>query len=514
MILPEDNKDFLLSFLNNSQSIENGKIGIEKESLRIDKSKISSTSHQHFLGNSLCNRYITTDFSEAQLELITPPLSSSKLTIDFLDNLHHYATKSIGGEYLWPFSMPIKTGSDSEIPIAGYGESNLGVFKEVYRKGLSHRYGHAMQVISGMHFNYSFPKSILSFFSLSEDQTLNKELKKTVYFRTIRNLHRMNWLIIYLFGCSPIISKNLLSNNYNFIKLSKDYYYLPYATSLRMSDLGYKNNNQSSLFVSLNSLEEYASDLRAATEELSKDFHKIYSSTIGRYPQISSNLLQVEDEHYGVARPKSMNTSIDRQTSKLLLNGVDYIEYRSMDLNPFSRVGVESNDLIFLEAFMIYCTLKSSPAMNSQEFINVSKNDLTVATRGREPKIKLKKEGKMIDLKSWANKVFDEITPIIELMGHQSSIIEYYRSRLTNPELTLSASLLRKLREEEIDYYDLGEQLGMSNKNHYMNKGKDNNSNWNLFEKEERESLQRNKLLEKLSLDTTFKQYLESYFLD
>ena len=511
MILPEDNQDLFPSFLNNNQPIESGMIGIEKESLRIDKSKVSTTPHDHFLGNSLCNRYITTDFSEAQIELITPPFNNSKRTISFLDDLHHYATKNIGDEYFWPLSMPIKTSADSEIPIATYGESNLGLFKEVYRKGLSHRYGHAMQVISGMHFNYSFPELMRSIFSLGKEQTLNKELTTAVYFRTIRNIHRMNWLILYLFGCSPVISKNLINNSYNFIQLSKDYYFLPYATSLRMSDLGYKNNNQSSLFVSLNTLEEYTSDLKAATAEPSKIFHKIYSSTMEPYPQISSNLLQIEDEHYGIARPKSTIASNDRQVSKLLLNGVDYIEFRSMDINPFSRVGVELNDLIFLEAFIIYCTLKSSAPMNSSEFANVSKNDLIVATRGREPKIKLKKGGRLIDLKSWAHKIFDEITPIIELMGHQSFNIEDYRSRLTYPELTLSASLLRKLREEEIDYYDLGQQLGMNNKNHYMNKGKDNNSNWALLKKEEEESLNRNKLLETSSLDT-FEQYMENYF--
>tara|TARA_Y100000590_G_scaffold229380_1_gene258766 strand:- start:53075 stop:54619 length:1545 start_codon:yes stop_codon:yes gene_type:complete len=511
MIQPEDNQDLLLSFLNNNQPIQQGHIGIEKESLRIHKSKVSTTPHDQFLGNSLCNSYITTDFSEAQIELITPPFNNGKHTISFLDDLHHYATNKIGDEYFWPLSMPIKTSSDSEIPIATYGRSNLGVFKEVYRKGLSHRYGHAMQIISGIHFNYSFPELIQSIFSLGTDQTLNKELTSAVYFRTIRNLHRMNWLILYLFGCSPVISKNLLNSSYNFIPLSKDYYFLPYATSLRMSDLGYQNNSQSSLFVSLNTLEEYTADLQAATAEPSKLFHKIFSNDVGSYPQISSNLLQIEDEHYGIARPKSMVDSNDRQTSKLLLSGVNYIEYRSMDINPFSRVGVEFNDLIFLEAFIIYCALQSSPPMSSSEFSNVSKNDLIVATRGREPKIKLKKGGKLIDLKSWAYKIFDEITPIIELMGYQSFNIENYRSRLTDPELTLSASLLRKLREEKIDYYDLGQQIGMNNKNHYMNKGKDSNPNWALLKQEEEESSNRNKLLESSSLDT-FEQYVENYF--
>tara|TARA_B100001142_G_C14348977_1_gene661297 strand:- start:12608 stop:14152 length:1545 start_codon:yes stop_codon:yes gene_type:complete len=511
MIQPEDNQDLLPSFLNNNQPIEPGYIGIEKESLRIDKSKLSLASHDKFLGNSLCNSYITTDFSEAQIELITPPFSSSKHTITFLDDLHHYATNKIGDEYFWPLSMPVRTSTDSEIPIATYGRSNLGAFKEVYRKGLSHRYGKAMQIISGIHCNFSFPELIHSIFSLDKDQILNNELTSAVYFRTIRNLHRMNWLILYLFGCSPVISKNLLNSSYDFIPLSEDYYFLPYATSLRMSDLGYKNINQSSLFVSLNTLEEYTAALEAATAEHSELFHKIFSNTVEPYPQLSSNLLQIEDEHYGIARPKSMVDSNNRQTSKLLLNGVNYIEFRSMDINPFSRVGIDLNDLIFLEAFIIYCTLKSSPSMSSSEFANVSKNDLVVATRGREPKIKLMKGGMLIELKSWAYEIFDEITPIIELMGHQSFDMENYRSKLTDPERTLSASLLRKLREEKIDYYDLGQQIGMNNKNYYMNKAKESNSNWTLFKKEEEESSNRNKLLESSSIDT-FEQYMENYF--
>ena len=468
MIQPEDNQDLLSSFLNNNQRIEPGYIGIEKESLRIDKAKLSLVSHDKFLGNSLCNSYITTDFSEAQIELITPPFSNYESTIEFLDDLHHYASHKIGDEYFWPFSMPLRTSTHSEIPIATYGRSNLGIFKEVYRRGLSHRYGPDMQIISGIHFNYSFPELMRSIFSLYENQQLNRELSSSIYFRTIRNLHRMNWLILYLFGSSPVVGKNLLSSSYNFIPLSKDYFFLPYATSMRMSDLGYKNNNQASLSVSLNNLDEYIVDLQTATAEPSEIFHKIFSNTNEPYPQISSSILQIEDELYGIARPKGIVDSNDRQTSKLLLSGVDYIEFRSMDINPFSRVGIEQNDLIFLEAFIIYCTLKSSPPMSSSEFADVSENDLIVATRGREPKLRLKKGGKLIELKSWANEIFNEIIPIIELMGHQYFDIENYKSKLTDPELTLSASILRKLRDEKIDYFDLGQQIGMNNKNHYL----------------------------------------------
>ena len=257
------------------KKLTSGKIGLEKESLRIFQSKISSQPHHDSLGSALCNKWITTDFSEAQLEFITPAVSNKQVELDFLDNLHHFVTQNIGDEYLWPFSMPPFIQSDTEIPIASYGCSNLALFKMTYRNGLSHRYGRTMQAISGIHFNYSFPEHIWETLPFIQEKTDSKELRSKIYFRTLRNLHRFNWLILYLFGASPVATKNFFDiNQHDLQKLDKHSYYLPYATSLRMSDLGYQNINQSNLSISLNSIEEYTFDLKKATEKKCEDFHR------------------------------------------------------------------------------------------------------------------------------------------------------------------------------------------------------------------------------------------------
>ena len=343
------------------EKLTQGQVGLEKEALRIFQSKISNKPHQDSLGSSLCHRWITTDFSEAQLEFITPPVSNKQAGLDFLDNVHHFVTQNIGDEFLWPFSMPPFIKSDAEIPIASYGSSNLALFKRAYRNGLSHRYGRTMQAISGIHFNYSLPEQIWKSSLFAQEKADSKQFRAKIYFRTLRNLHRMNWLILYLFGASPVAAKIFLDNKYPGLKkLDKHSYYLPYATSLRMSDLGYQNINQSDLSISLNSLQEYTFDLKQATEKKCEDFQKIDKLMHEDYPQINSNILQIEDEYYAVSRPKSNAVSNQRLTAKLNSTGLDYIELRSLDLNPFQRTGIDLDTVHFLELFLIYCTFSPS----------------------------------------------------------------------------------------------------------------------------------------------------------
>jgi glutamate--cysteine ligase len=249
--------DYSVSQANNYK----GTIGLEKESLRVFESCVSLKSHKDLLGSPLFNKYITTDFADAQLELVTPPFSNNTHLVQFLDNLQHYVIHNIDEEYLWPFSIPAKTKNGSEITIANFGKSNKAYFKEIYRKGLAKRYGSTMQSISGVHFNYSFDSSFWKSLKLNPNESDTKELKSKVYFRTLRNIQRYNWLILYLFGCSPIIGNDLVSKEYEFIKINNDEYYLPYATSIRMSSMGYQNISQSNLFISLNDINTYLKDL-------------------------------------------------------------------------------------------------------------------------------------------------------------------------------------------------------------------------------------------------------------
>jgi len=495
-----------------------GRFGIEKESLRVFQSTISRKKHQESMGSPLCHRYITTDFSEAQLELITPPLIDTKKGINFLDNIHHFVSHQIEDEIIWPFSMPPLIESDDDVPIASYGSSNLALFKTAYRNGLSHRYGRAMQAISGIHFNYSLPEQIWKSSLFEERKTISKKLKARIYFRTLRNLHRMNWLILYLFGASPIVTKNFLSKKLGrFKKLDQHTYYLPFATSLRMSDLGYQNINQSKVSISLNSIEEYIFDLQQATATKSNDFHIFNEESEEDYPQINSNILQIEDEYYAVSRPKSSSVSNLRLTSKLSDTGIDYIEFRSLDINPFHRIGIDLDTVHFLEVFLIYCTLSPSPPIKDGDIEEIKKNDLLAATRGREPGLNLSNNGKKTSLKDWANQILDEMLLIADLLDNTddefSEIIKKLSSQIADPDQTLSAILLNKILTEKVDFQELGTIMGNDYKKHYINFGKSKNSDWSLLENESHESKKRQEEIEQAS-HQHFEDYVKEYFDD
>jgi len=496
--------------------LADGKVGIEKESLRVTKSKISRKKHQPSLGSALCHKHITTDFSEALLEFITPPFVDKNAGLSFLDNIHHFVSHNIGDEIIWPFSMPPFIESDDQIPIASYGSSNLALFKTTYRNGLSHRYGRTMQAISGIHFNYSLPEQIWKSSLFTEEKAVSKKLRANIYFRTLRNLHRMNWLILYLFGASPIATKNFLSNKHRgFQKLDNHAYYLPYATSLRMSDLGYQNINQSNVKISLNSLQAYTADLEQTTATKCDNFQKIYKETTEDYPQINSNVLQNEDEYYAVCRPKSSNVSNQRLTKKLKNAGVDYIELRSLDVNPFQRIGIDLDTVHFLEVFFIYCTLTPSPPMKNGEIEEIKKNDLLVAIKGREPGLNLSNNRTKISLKNWAHQVLDEMTSIAGLLDNKTtdftSIIQKLSNKIEDPEQTLSAMLLNKILTEKMDFLELGRTIGNDYKNYYISMEASKNSDWSLLEEESTASIKRQVELEQAS-NQSFEDFVKEYF--
>ena len=498
------------------ENLTQGQVGLEKEALRIFQSKISNKPHQDSLGSSLCHRWITTDFSEAQLEFITPPVSNKQTGLDFLDNVHHFVTQNIGDEFLWPFSMPPFIKSDAEIPIASYGSSNLALFKRAYRNGLSHRYGRTMQAISGIHFNYSLPEQIWKSSLFAQEKADSKQFRAKIYFRTLRNLHRMNWLILYLFGASPVATKNFLDNKYPGLqKLDKHSYYLPYATSLRMSDLGYQNINQSDLSISLNSLQEYTFDLKQATGKKCENFQKIDKLIHEDYPQINSNILQIEDEYYAVSRPKSSTVSNQRLTAKLNSTGLDYIELRSLDLNPFQRIGIDLDTVHFLELFLIYCTFSSSLPINKGEMEEIKQNDLLVATKGREPGLVLSKNRTKISLKNWANEILDEVMLIAELLGNKkttfTNIIHKFSTQIVDQEQTLSAMLLNKIQTEKLSVDELGRSMGAFYKNQYISMEKFENSEWSLLEKESVDSKKRQVELEQTD-EQSFSGFVKKYF--
>ena len=444
----------LLKHINFSPKIDlKGKIGIEKESLRVLDCYISDENHNENLGSPLCNKFITTDFAEAQIELVTPPFSKSENLFSFLDNIQHFVTHNINDEYLWPFSMPARIKNEKEIKTAFYGISNEAKFKHIYRSGLAKRYGKPMQTISGIHVNFSFSEEFWNSLKINFSQINEKAIKNDIYFRLIRNFQRNNWLLLYLFGASPVLGKSLIDDAYDFIELNNDAYYLPYATSLRMSSMGYSNLGQSKLNISLDSLSSYVSDLKAATQKRSNEFNEIKSSGDNPY-QLNPNLLQTEDEYYAVSRPKSSKNNYKRQISNLTKSGIDYIEIRSMDLNPFSRFGIEQEDLIFIELFIFYCAINPSPLIDLKERKMIISNGHTVSIEGRREGVNLYRYGRSIKLSEWAKEIILEMEKLSGLIGLKGFSAKRYIEMVNNQDMTLSGKIINEVLSSGCNFLD------------------------------------------------------------
>ena len=506
----ENNLFSKLGGLHNSSAV-----GFEKESLRVINSSISQHAHPESLGSALCNHYITTDFSEAQLELVTPPLNDNIKGLIFLEDIHHFVSCNIEDEILWPFSMPPVINTDKDIPIANYGSSNLGLFKRIYREGLSHRYSSKMQAISGIHYNYSVPETLWQNPLSKKNSENSNEIRSSAYFNMLRNIFRINWLLLYLFGASPVITRSFITkSNQSLKQLDNQTFYLPYATSLRMSDFGYCNNRRNKLKVSLNSLQGYVSDLQKATSTPFNEFSAIDNTKTNLPQQINENILQIDDEYYAVARAKSKTISEQRTTSKLNKGGVDYIELRSLDLNPYNRIGIDKETALFLETLLIYCFIKQGQYFTDDEIRNINHNDSNVAQKGREPNLCLLKDGEKISLKEWGKQILANLLPIAAVldcnkMQHTNAVVQM-RERINDANLTLSGRFLDDILSKNLSFIDFGNTIGESNKTHYLKLKKSKNINWNLLEKESMDSHNQQKILEKDDGES-FKAFVEHY---
>ena len=250
------------------QALKGIQRGLERETLRVNADgTLATTGHPEALGSALTHKWITTDFAEALLEFITPVDGDIEHMLTFMRDLHRYTARNMGDERMWPLSMPCYIAEGQDIELAQYGTSNTGRFKTLYREGLKNRYGALMQTISGVHYNFSLP---MAFWQAKCGDISGADAKEKIsagYFRVIRNYYRFGWVIPYLFGASPAICSSFLQGkptSLPFEKTECGMYYLPYATSLRLSDLGYTNKSQSNLGITFNDLYEYVAGLKQA----------------------------------------------------------------------------------------------------------------------------------------------------------------------------------------------------------------------------------------------------------
>ncbi len=335
--------------------LRGGRKGVEKESLRVSPSgEIVQTAHPPALGAPLTNEHITTDFSESLIELVTPPFQQTWELLQYLCDIHQFVYRHLGEELLWATSMPCALRGDESIPLARFGTSNVGRMKTIYRNGLGLRYGRIMQAISGVHFNFSFSPHLWDVLEhVNKSRLVRQDFVSEQYFSVLRNYRRHGWLVLYLFGTSPAVSKSFFAGREaDMPVLDSDTYYQPYATSLRMSDIGYRNKNQASVSVSVNSLDEYVRDLSRAIGTPFPPYEKLGVKVDGEYRQLNANILQIENEYYSFIRPKRVARSGERPTKALHRAGVEYVEVRALDVSAFDPVGVNQNKLRFLETFL------------------------------------------------------------------------------------------------------------------------------------------------------------------
>jgi glutamate--cysteine ligase len=331
--------------------------GVEKESLRVrPDGMLAATPHPAGLGSALTHPHITTDFSESQLELITGTHASVEACVAELTEIHQVVYRHVGDELLWCTSMPCGLPADDDIPLGHYGSSNLGTAKTVYRNGLAHRYGRRMQTISGVHYNFSLPESAWPVLQQADAAAGSVVAYRTeAYFHLIRNFRRHSWLLLYLFGASPTVCRTFVAGRVHGLReLNAGTLFLPGATSLRMGPLGYQSDAQTSLAVSFNSLRSYAESLNDALTSPYPPYEAMGLRDGDTYRQLGTTLLQIENEFYGTIRPKPRFRSGERPLYLLGEGGVDYVEVRCMDNDPFCPVGIAADTMRFVDMFLLH----------------------------------------------------------------------------------------------------------------------------------------------------------------
>ena len=423
-----------------AQRLQGIRRGVEKESLRATGTgALALTPHPEALGSALTHPNITTDYSESQLELITGVHATPETCLEELLQVHQFTYRALGEEMLWVSSMPCRLPADENIPIGRYGSSNVGRAKSVYRMGLAHRYGRRMQTISGIHYNWSLP-------GITDPE----------YFALIRNFRRHAFLLLYLFGASPALCSSFVAGRQHSLQpLGEDTMHMPYATSLRMGPLGYQSDAQASLAVSYNGLDGYAASLHEALTRPYPAYEAIgITNPGGEYNQLATSLLQIENEFYGPIRPKRTILPGERPLHALRERGVEYVEVRLLDLDPFVPVGIKAPTMRLIDIFLLHCLLADSAPDTPEEIARIARNQHRTAACGREPGLRLERGDGEVPLVEWGAQLLRECEPIAQRLdavhgsGDHVQALRGAAALLDQPQLLPSARVLAAMAQD------------------------------------------------------------------
>lgn len=494
--------------------------GIEREALRIDESGyLALNPHPKVLGSALMHSRITTDYSEALLEFITPVHHDVEQLLSGLTETHAFSVRNLNGQRLWPVSMPCYVKDEQQIPVARYGSSNTGMMKTLYRKGLTYRYGALMQIISGVHFNFSVSQELWQrLYDLSDKQLSYDDFISESYFGLIRNYRRLVWVLPYFFGASPALCSSFIKNqktDLKFEKTGKGTLYLPYATSLRMSDLGYTNKEQEDLNISYNSLPEYLAGINAAIKMPSVSFANIGVKVDGEYRQLNANVLQIENEFYSPIRAKRVTRSGEKPSEALARAGVEYIEVRALDVNPFSPIGIEMTQVRFLDLFLLYCLLTESPKSDATEEARLGANLKAVVLEGRKPGLELSTAEGTLSLKTWLEQLFDSLQTLAVLLDGEKTdyqaALAHWRKAIENPDLTLSGQVLQNVIHQGQDHGQWVMTLAQQYYQYFVDYPLSSET-IAQYQAEAASSLKKQAELEAAQSTVAFDDYLKAYF--
>jgi len=484
--------------------------GIEKESLRVEPDGVLAlTPHPRALGSALTHPHVTTDFSESLIELITGVHTEVGSCLEELERIHQFVYRHIGDELLWAASMPCCLPNEQQIPIARYGTSNVAQAKTVYRVGLTHRYGKRMQMIAGLHYNWSMPEGAWKLPGFPD--------ASTGYFALIRNFRRNAWLLMLLFGASPAVCSTFVEGRQHGLQpFGPGTMYLPHATSLRMGRLGYLSDAQDKLLVSYNSLGSYTASLYDAMTKPYPAYEKIGIRDGNGYRQLATSLLQIENEFYSTIRPKRVINPGERPLHALRERGVEYVEVRAMDLDPYSPIGITAQTVRFLDVFLLHCLLADSPLDTPAEIESVGRNKQRIAARGREPGLTLDRGGQVVTVREWGGEILRECEPIADALdkahggsAHRDALAAASES-LENPDALPSARMLAEIESSyDKEYPPFGHAKSIEHRRQLMEKPLPKEAEA-AFERAARESMEEQKAIEKAD-NISFEEYRKRY---
>lgn len=400
-----------------------GSFGIEKEGLRTDPSgQLARTNHPEGFGSRNHHPYVQTDFSESQLELVTPPQDTLKQQYQWLKALHDVVNRTMQeDEFVWPFSMANILPAEEDIPLIKVDD-----YREIrYREKLAEKYGKKKQMISGVHYNFSFTPEFLEKINehVQSEENLD-EWCNDLYLKMSRNYLRYQWVLTYLFGASPTSHASLLDSEA-----------IGPVRSLRNSKYGYHNTFSDN--VSYESIENYISDI----EEL-----------------VKNNTLYEEREYYGSSRLRGSGKSV----CQLVNNGTRYVEFRSFDLNPFDPLGFSYEQSLFVHAYLLTMVWMDEDNKDKDIKVGIEKNAQTALENPFEPS-QYKQEG--LNLLT----LMKDTSRELNLSDDYTAVIDKAIHLFHHPEETLSARIVEK-QKDSTSFIAFGIELGKNYKQRSLEK--------------------------------------------